>query len=130
VLGLENDLDALARDDRAGRLLQDQALPERRRRSARARPKPPEPKVPPFDLNPNTERADYVLNIDWSDNCPVLATAVETSGWYGGSKDGRNGGGSLARTRGGTPVPGSPLRPPTTNCFDGGRDRLRSAYDR
>jgi transcriptional regulator with XRE-family HTH domain len=42
VLGLEGDLDALARDDKAGRLLQDQALPERRRRSARA--KTPEPK--------------------------------------------------------------------------------------
>ena len=44
VLGLEGDVDALARDDKAGRLLQDQALPERRRRTVRARRKTPEPK--------------------------------------------------------------------------------------
>jgi transcriptional regulator with XRE-family HTH domain len=32
VLGLEGDLNALASDDKVGRLLQDQALPVRRRR--------------------------------------------------------------------------------------------------
>ncbi len=43
VLGLANDLEALARDDKAGRLLQDQALPLRRRRRARARLEPSGP---------------------------------------------------------------------------------------
>jgi serine/threonine-protein kinase HipA len=42
---------------------------------------------PAFDLNPNTERADHVLNIDESDNRPSLATVIETSEWYVGSKD-------------------------------------------
>jgi len=43
--------------------------------------------APAFDLNPNTERADHVLNIDESDNRPSLANAIETSEWYVGSKD-------------------------------------------
>jgi serine/threonine-protein kinase HipA len=43
--------------------------------------------APAFDFNPNTERADHVLNIDESDNRPSLATVIETSEWYVGSKD-------------------------------------------
>ena len=43
--------------------------------------------APAFDLNPNTERADHVLNIDEFDNRPSLATVIETSEWYVGSKD-------------------------------------------
>jgi serine/threonine-protein kinase HipA len=43
--------------------------------------------APAFDLNPNTDRADHVLNIDESDNRPNLATVIETSEWYVGSKD-------------------------------------------
>ncbi len=43
--------------------------------------------APAFDLNPNTERADHILNIDESDNRPSLATVIETSEWYVGSKD-------------------------------------------
>jgi serine/threonine-protein kinase HipA len=43
--------------------------------------------APAFDLNPNTERADHVLNIDESDNRPSLATVIETAQWYVGSKD-------------------------------------------
>lgn len=42
---------------------------------------------PAFDLNPNAERADHVLNIDESDSRPSLATVIETSEWYVGSKD-------------------------------------------
>ena len=43
--------------------------------------------APAFDLNPNTARADHVLNIDESDNRPSLAAVLETSEWYVGSKD-------------------------------------------
>ena len=43
--------------------------------------------APAFDLNPSIDRADHVLNIDESDNRPSLATVIETSEWYVGSKD-------------------------------------------
>lgn len=43
--------------------------------------------APAFDLNPDTDRADHVLNIDESDSRPSLATVIETSEWYVGSKD-------------------------------------------
>lgn len=42
--------------------------------------------APAFDLNPNPDRADHVLNIDETDNRPSLATVTETSEWYVGSK--------------------------------------------
>jgi len=40
-----------------------------------------------FELNPNPDRADHVLNIDELDNRPSLATVIETSEWYVASKD-------------------------------------------
>jgi len=43
--------------------------------------------APAFDLNPNTDRADHVLNIDETDNRPSLATVIATSEWYVKSKD-------------------------------------------
>ena len=43
--------------------------------------------APAFDLNPNTDRADHVLNIDETDNRPSLVTVLATSEWYVKSKD-------------------------------------------
>ncbi|MGH7878610.1 MAG: type II toxin-antitoxin system HipA family toxin [Candidatus Binataceae bacterium] len=43
--------------------------------------------APAFDLNPNPERADHMLNLDESDNRPSIATVIETSEWYVPSKD-------------------------------------------
>ena len=43
--------------------------------------------APAFDLNPNTDRAEHVLNIDEQDSRPSLATVIETSEWYVESKD-------------------------------------------
>ena len=42
---------------------------------------------PAFDLNPNPERADHVLNLDEADNRPSLATVIATSEWYVPSRD-------------------------------------------
>src|SRR5258708_36227009 len=43
--------------------------------------------APAFDVNPNIEKAEHVLNLDESDNRPSLATVVETAEWYSLSKD-------------------------------------------
>jgi serine/threonine-protein kinase HipA len=39
--------------------------------------------APAFDINPNTDRADHVLNIDDSDNRPSLHTVLSTAAFYG-----------------------------------------------
>jgi serine/threonine-protein kinase HipA len=43
--------------------------------------------APAFDVNPNIEKAEHVLNLDESDNRPSLATVVKTAEWYSLSKD-------------------------------------------
>jgi serine/threonine-protein kinase HipA len=43
--------------------------------------------APAFDLNPNVDKADHVLNLDETDNRPNLATVIETAEWYDLSKD-------------------------------------------
>jgi serine/threonine-protein kinase HipA len=43
--------------------------------------------APAFDVNPNIDRAEHVLNIDDSDNRPSLETALSTAEFYGISAD-------------------------------------------
>ncbi len=43
--------------------------------------------APAFDVNPNIDKADHVLNINETDNRPNLETVIETSEWYVDSKD-------------------------------------------
>jgi hypothetical protein len=42
---------------------------------------------PAFDLNPNLDKAEHVLNRDETDNRPSLATVIDTAEWYVASKD-------------------------------------------
>ncbi len=39
--------------------------------------------APAFDLNPNSDKAEHVLNIDDADNRPKLQTALSTAAFYG-----------------------------------------------
>ena len=39
--------------------------------------------APAFDVNPDIDKAEHVLNIDDSDNRPSLATVLTTAGFYG-----------------------------------------------
>ena len=39
--------------------------------------------APAFDVNPNIDKAEHVLNIDDSDNRPSLATVLSTAAFYG-----------------------------------------------
>lgn len=39
--------------------------------------------APAFDLNPDADKADHVLNLDDTDNRPSLATVLETAVFYG-----------------------------------------------
>jgi serine/threonine-protein kinase HipA len=42
---------------------------------------------PAFDINPNLDKAEHVLNLDETDNRPNLTTVIDTSEWYRLSKD-------------------------------------------
>ena len=39
--------------------------------------------APAFDVNPNPDKREHVLNIDESDNRPDLDTVLQTAQWYG-----------------------------------------------
>jgi serine/threonine-protein kinase HipA len=43
--------------------------------------------APAFDVNPSSDKAEHVLNLDETDNRPSFATVIETSEWYSLSKD-------------------------------------------
>jgi serine/threonine-protein kinase HipA len=43
--------------------------------------------APAFDMNPNLDKAEHVLNLDETDNRPNLATVIETAEWYRLSKE-------------------------------------------
>jgi len=43
--------------------------------------------APAFDVNPNTDKAEHVLNIDDTDNRPSLHTVVATAAFYGLTPD-------------------------------------------
>jgi serine/threonine-protein kinase HipA len=42
---------------------------------------------PAFDVNPNIDKAEHVLNLDETDNRPSLATVIATAEWYQLTKD-------------------------------------------
>jgi serine/threonine-protein kinase HipA len=39
--------------------------------------------APAFDVNPNIDKAEHVLNLDDADNRPSLETVLSTAGFYG-----------------------------------------------
>jgi serine/threonine-protein kinase HipA len=43
--------------------------------------------APAFDVNPNIDKAEHVLNLDETDNRPSLASVIATAEWYLPSKD-------------------------------------------
>ncbi len=43
--------------------------------------------APAFDVNPSSDKAEHVLNLDETDNRPNFATVIDSSEWYSLSKD-------------------------------------------